>query len=590
MEKRILVAIILSIGVLVGFQYFQSLTGGGREVGREEAAAPKKDGGKPADVAQPAEAAMRPVGGGASLRGTMVKVETPLYTAVLASEGGGRIVRWDLKRYHAKKSNGQIGLVAERDELPLTLRIPGIEGAALPFSVDREELVLKEGGAPQVLLFQHSTSAGRVERRLTFHPETYQIDVETTVLGYPSYAVSLGSNTAVIDDLDSGNWNVSVGPAARIGRDLKRESLTKGSGSDQVSGEAEWAAIEDKYFVMAAVPAKPRGGVRFEFEGPRQATLHLAEGAQKPADLKPGDPLTAVLDASGRVVRVERQRGVAVPSRNDGERIVVGKVAAVSGAQGTLQLETRHIARVVIPGAAGSAPDKIRVYLGPKERDRLAQMNAHVEDLVDFGWFTVLALPMFWVMKWIHGVFGNYGVAIILLTALLKLIFFYPTHLSYKSMKRMQDIQPKVLALKEKYKNDQTRMNQEMMEIYRKHKVNPMGGCLPMVIQVPFFVGLYNIFSLAIELRQAPFAGWILDLSDPDPYYVLPILMGASMLASQKLTPTTVDPTQAKVMLILPVIFTFMFISFPSGLVLYWTVNNILTIGQQIYINRSPAK
>ncbi|MBI1865027.1 MAG: membrane protein insertase YidC, partial [Nitrospirae bacterium] len=245
LDKRILVAIVLSIGVLVGFQYVQSLMGGSRESGRQEGRALQKESGKPADVARPADAVARPVGGGASPRGTMVKVETPLYTAVLASEGGGRIVRWDLKRYHARRSNGGIGLVAERDELPLTLRIPAVEGAALPFSVDREELVLKEGSASQVLRFRHSTSAGRIERSLTFHPETYEIDVETTVLGYPSYAVSLGSNTAVIDDLDSGNWNVYVGPAARVGRDVRRESLTKGSGSEQLSGEAGWAAITD---------------------------------------------------------------------------------------------------------------------------------------------------------------------------------------------------------------------------------------------------------------------------------------------------------------------------------------------------------
>ncbi len=589
MEKRILVAIVLSIGVLVGFQYFQSLTGGGQERARTAEPARPQQAGKPADTVEKMQAstAFSAVG---SPSGRTVKVETPLYSAVLAADGGGRVSRWYLKHYNGQGSDSPVGLVGEWDELPLTIRIPGVDGAALPFSVDRQEVVLTEGSAPQTLRFEHSTSAGRIERRITFHADSYQIDVETTVSGYPSHSVSLGSNTGLVDDLDSGNWNVYVGPAARVGRDLRRESLAKGNGADQITGEADWAAIEDKYFVAAAIPAKARAGVRFEFEAPRQTTLRLAEGAPKIADLKAGDPLTAVVDASGRVARVSKQRGAVAPSVGGDERIVVGKVAAVSAAQGTLQVETRAIARVVIPGASGPAPDKLRVYLGPKERDRLARMNAHVEDLVDFGWFTVLALPMFWVMKWIHGVFGNYGIAIILLTALLKGIFFYPTHLSYKSMKRMQELQPKIMALREKYKNDQTRMNQETMEIYRKHKVNPMGGCLPMVIQMPFFVGLYNIFSLAIELRQAPFAGWIQDLSAPDPYYVLPILMGASMLASQKLTPTTIDPTQAKVMLILPVVFTFMFISFPSGLVLYWTVNNILTIGQQIYINKAPAK
>lgn len=589
MDKRILVAIVLSIGVLIGFQYLQSLTGGNRERASVERPAVQKEPGKAQEkvgTTQPAPV----VSAVAGPSGRLVRVETPLYSATLAADGGGRISRWNLKRYNGQGSDVPIGLVGEWDELPLTLRIPGVDGAALPFSVDRQEVVLREGSAPEVLQFKHSTSTGRIERRITFHADSYRIDVETTVSGYPAHSVSLGSNAGLVDDLDSGNWNVYVGPAAKVGRDMRRESLTKGVGAHQIPGEADWAAIEDKYFVAAAIPAKPRAGVRFEFEGPRQTTVKLGEWARKAGDLKPGDPLTAVVDASGRIARISGRRGAAVPSVAGDERVVVGKVAAVSAAEGTLQIETRPIARVVIPGTDGPAPDNLGIYLGPKERDRLARMNAHVEDLVDFGWFTVLALPMFWVMKWIHAVFGNYGIAIILLTALLKGIFFYPTHLSYKSMKRMQTLQPKIAAMREKYKNDQTRMNQEMMEIYRKHKVNPMGGCLPMAIQVPFFVGLYNIFSLAIELRQAPFAGWIRDLSAPDPYYVLPILMGASMLASQKLTPTTVDPTQAKVMLILPVIFTFMFISFPSGLVLYWTVNNVLTIGQQIYINRAPAK
>ena len=227
-----------------------------------------------------------------------------------------------------------------------------------------------------------------------------------------------------------------------------------------------------------------------------------------------------------------------------------------------------------------------RLFVGPKDIDILkAQGNELVQSL-DLGWFAALSKPLLYSLKFFYGYVGNYGLAIIIITIILKALFFPLTHKSYKSMKDMQKIQPKMAALKEKYKNDRDAMNKAVMELYREHKVNPMGGCLPMVVQIPVFFALYKALMFSIELRHAPFFFWVTDLADKDPYYITPVIMGISMFVQQKMTPSQMDPMQQKMMLALPVVFTFMFISFPSGLVLYWLVNNILTIGQQMYINK----
>jgi YidC/Oxa1 family membrane protein insertase len=173
-----------------------------------------------------------------------------------------------------------------------------------------------------------------------------------------------------------------------------------------------------------------------------------------------------------------------------------------------------------------------------------------------------------------------------LLTIIIKILFWYPTHISYKSMKEMKKLQPEMAKLKEKFRDDKEKLNKEMMELYRRYKVNPMSGCLPIAIQMPIFFALYKVLLYSIEIRHAPFYWWIQDLAAQDPYYISPILMGVSMFVQQWMTPTTGDPTQAKMMLIMPVVFTFMFLSFPTGLVIYWLFNNLLSIGQQIYINK----
>jgi YidC/Oxa1 family membrane protein insertase len=236
--------------------------------------------------------------------------------------------------------------------------------------------------------------------------------------------------------------------------------------------------------------------------------------------------------------------------------------------------------------AGGSATIHTRLYAGPKLQDHLADVAPGLELTVDYGRLTVLAQPIFWLLKTIHKAIGNWGWSIVLLTMLIKLAFYKLSETSYRSMANMRKLAPRLQSLKERYGDDRQRLNQAMMELYKKEKINPLGGCLPIVVQIPVFIALYWVLLDSVEMRQAPFMLWMNNLSAPDPYYVLPLLMGVTMLIQQKLNPAPMDPIQAKVMMALPVVFTVFFAFFPSGLVLYWVVNNTLSIAQQYVITR----
>jgi len=247
--------------------------------------------------------------------------------------------------------------------------------------------------------------------------------------------------------------------------------------------------------------------------------------------------------------------------------------------------EDIYSAGVILPvGADGRST--ISLYAGPQEQDKLEKIAPGLDLVVDYGWLTVIAAPLFWVLGAIHKLVGNWGWAIIGLTLLLKLAFFPLSAASYKSMAKMRVLTPKLVKLKEAYGDDKQRLNQEMMAMYKREKVNPLGGCLPVLVQIPVFIALYWVLLGTVEMRNAPWLGWITDLSVKDPYYVLPLIMGATMFIQTKLNPTPPDPIQAKVMLFMPIMFTGMFLFFPAGLVLYWTVNNILSIAQQWQITR----
>lgn len=233
-----------------------------------------------------------------------------------------------------------------------------------------------------------------------------------------------------------------------------------------------------------------------------------------------------------------------------------------------------------------SATWTVPIYAGPQEQNKLASLAPGLDLTVDYGWLTIIASPLFWVLSEIHGVVGNWGVAIIVVTILIKLLFFPLSAASYRSMAKMRLMAPKLQKLKELHGDDKPKLHQAMMELYKTEKINPLGGCLPIVVQIPVFISLYWVLLGTVEMRHAPFILWIQDLSRPDPFYVLPILMGLSMIIQSRLNPEPPDPIQAKVMKIMPIAFSVFFFFFPAGLVLYWVINNVLSIAQQWTITR----
>jgi YidC/Oxa1 family membrane protein insertase len=271
--------------------------------------------------------------------------------------------------------------------------------------------------------------------------------------------------------------------------------------------------------------------------------------------------------------------GALIPARAEADRYYTN---TLSNARYVIGMISPH--RMVAPGS--SALYESRIFIGPKLQDEMKQVAPGLELTVDYGLLTVLAQPLFWLLKTLHGLLGNWGWAIICVTILIKLAFYKLSETSYKSMANMRQLAPRMKTLKERYGDDRQKLNQAMMEMYKKEKINPLGGCLPIVVQIPVFIALYWVLLESVELRHAPFILWITDMSSPDPYYILPLLMGVTMLIQQRLNPAPMDPIQAKVMMMLPIVFTVFFAFFPSGLVLYWVVNNTLSIAQQWVITR----
>jgi YidC/Oxa1 family membrane protein insertase len=319
------------------------------------------------------------------------------------------------------------------------------------------------------------------------------------------------------------------GPVLLSGKHLEEFKLDKvksiGSYRD-FAGEIQWFGFEDKYFLQAVIPKTPSS-----------TTLIIRRTSEKTVEI--------------------------------------------------------HYAFAPATIAAGSSLIKDNlIFLGPKELKPLEAVGYNLNKALDFGFFDIIAKPLLFAMNWIYKSVGSYGWTIIILTIMIKILLYPLTLKSFTSMKELQKIQPLMKEIQQQYKDDKQKLNQELMGLYKEHKINPMGGCLPMLLQIPILFALYKVFYQAIELRHTPFhifGSWLPDLSASDPYYITPILMGASQFVMQKMTPSTGDPTQQKIMLIMPVVFTFMFLNFPSGLVIYWLVSNILSIAQQAYINRKHA-
>ncbi|WP_457573518.1 membrane protein insertase YidC [Desulfolithobacter sp.] len=558
---RAFLAIVLSFIVLIGYQFFfvkpalqqqggqqqpqqtqqteqSKMTTGASAVKKTAPAAPATVPGQQAAVA----ASTQKVEVNPNARD--IVIDTPLYTAIISEQGGG-FKSFELKNYKRDNSENSplMQLVKTRNPLDFPVLFTLDNGAAedLPlYRADRDHITLSQEDQSTTLTMTARLSGGVVvTRTLVFDPSTYLIDTSYTVKNgdtpFQAAPAMVLTNKPFTEGTASSRYMFS-GPVALVNDELheiKGKKLSQGI--QTLQGDVTWAAYEDNYFICALIP----------------------------------------LESTTRMVTMA----------------AAGEKVHTIVAEGVTQLA---------PGAVQEF--KYKMYFGPKKLSILKETGYELSRAINFGWFDIIAKPMLWLLNFFYDYVGNYGVAIILLTVLIKGIFWPITSKGMKSMKNMQKLQPKVAKLKEKYKDDPQRMNQEMMALYKTYKVNPLGGCLPMFLQIPFFFALYKVLLMSIELRHAPFMLWITDLSAPDRLWigidipvlhgipVLTLLMGASMYLQQKMTPTTADPTQAKIMQWLPVLFTFMFINFASGLVLYWFVNNLLSILQQQLINRQTSK
>ena len=546
---RAFLAIILSFFILLGYQYFFAPSHPGNPSGQIDQQ--NTDTSAPSSPAAPVEQAVAPVAVPVQMPVVPVDenardiiVDTPLYRAVIFEQGGG-MKSFVLKKYRTALAHNSeaMDLVKTQNpvEFPLVFTLDNRAVTTLPvFRADKEHLALTEGNSGKLVMTSTLDNGLTMVRTLEFSADSYLItsNYSVTNTGSASRRISpaMMLTNAPYSVTNSAGRYLFSGPASWINNKLEQIKLKKLAAGPQIlQGQVGWAAYEDSYFISAVIPE------------------------QNSAD-------KVTMSADGDIVRT-----------------------VVSG--GVLSLAVGE-----------SKTFQYKAYFGPKKLSVLRSTGYELSRAVNFGWFDVLAKPMLFLLNFFYSFIGNYGLAIILLTCLIKGAFWPITQKGMKSMKNMQKLQPKVAKLKEKYKDDSTRMNQEMMAMYKTYKVNPVGGCLPMVIQIPFFFALYRVLMAAIELRHAPFMLWINDLSAPDRLMigvdipvlhgipVLTLLMGASMYLQQKMTPTTADPTQAKIMQFLPVIFTFMFINFASGLVLYWLVNNLLSILQQQLINRQTSK
>lgn len=520
MEKRALIAVILSIIILVLYQQLfikpapQPQTPGAgvekKSVRQAHDEAPIKEltSAESKPRGPHGEVLSQPV----SVRQAhddkekFVSVETPLFKATLSSRCAS-FSSFELKKYKDKE-NAPVNILKHPDGLALCIGDEkGFYPDQLIFSISGRDLSLSENNPEGSIIFEFSSSGIFIRRTYTFRYDQYLINVRDEVSGLSSYWITLGGDFGIFE----ADKSFHTGPV--LLKDLDRiEFKAKELETPKIiEGKIRWIALEDKYF----------------FSG-----LVLMD-ARRAKVWKTDRPLIA-LEAKGPV-------------------------------------------------------SEYKLYAGPKEHDTLKATGLGLEHIIDFGFFSVVARPIFWILKALYKVIGNYGWAIVVLSILIRIPFTPLIAKGQKSMKKLQDLQPRLEEIRRKYKDDPKRLQMETMELYKKYRVNPFGGCLPILIQLPVFFALYKVLAIAIELRGAPFMLWIKDLSQKDPYFVLPVLMGATMIIQQVLTPSGGDPRLKKLMLFMSGAFTLLFLSFPSGLVLYWLTTNILGIIHQVYLNKQSS-
>ncbi len=541
---RTFLAIIISFVILIGYQYFfvgfvPSEVPMANVVVESETATSDIPVVKAADPeavntsSAPAQAVTRPDRAARTLT-----VDTDLYTAAL-SEDGGAITSFVLKDYRetsvADSPGMQLVKVDGTEGFPLEFSWGSVAPTATFYDAGGSEVNFQGNNAHLVMKGQGNGLA--ITRDYTFSKDSYLMELNVRVKNISSGVLqgnaALHQSNTPFRKSGPGSQFLFVGPAYYMNESLTEvDSDLYEAGPATVNGLMDWAAYEGTYFICAILPQD------------KSAT-------------------SMTMESFG-------EDGIKMRMNSDLDTLQPGEEKVYT----------------------------YKLFFGPKKLDILKLVGSNLDKAVNFGWFDVIAQPTLFLLNFFHDIFKNYGIAIIMVTIIFKAIFWPITQKGLKSMKNMQKLQPKMAKLKEKYKGDPTKMNQEVMNLYKTYKVNPLGGCLPMILQIPVFFALYKVLLMCIELRHAPFMLWITDLSAPDRLYigfdipyvggipVLTLLMGASMFLQQKMTPTTADPTQAKIMMFLPVLFTFMFVNFASGLVLYWFVNNLLAIFQQYMINR----
>ena len=573
MEKRVLVAIILSLAVLLLWQALFPTPQPKREEriptqGEEESVLPQEEEFSPGKSVQEEEMP--------SAFSTLTKepesnnlppekeivVATDLYTATFSSRGAC-LKSFELMHYKNKMPLHRVctlfpfSLLYDEKGIPRTAQLMKLVEnkkpdnyllqtsfggsdttypAHAPFTVNTDGLALDDINQQGEITFSWTSEEGvDLIKTFTFSNDSYYIDYDFTVEN---------NSSTPLDIRPSVKWpsTVKQEPSKKSGglfgaRDgeiqqfiylisdtVNRQELKDITENKVFSGDIKWAGFEEKYFISSLI-----------LHEEQDLTLQLVQPQNGEVSFQLLFPMT------------------------------------------NISLDTHKTF-------------SSSIYLGPKDLGQLEKGEGELGRAIDFGFFDPVAKPMLFILNLFYSFIPNYGLAIIFLSIAIKVIFWPLTHKSQKSMKEMQKIQPKIAELKEKYKDNKDELNRKTMEFYKTNKVNPLGGCLPILIQIPVFFALYRVLLNSIELRHAPFISfWINDLAAKDPTYISPLLMGASMFMQQKMTPTVGDPAQAKIMLVMPIMFTFMFLSFPSGLVIYWLVSNVLSIVQQYYINKQSS-
>jgi YidC/Oxa1 family membrane protein insertase len=553
-QARLLIAIVLSLVVFLVWHFFFSPKEAEQQAAKKVEAPtatkeqPVQEKAKPyaedTEKIAPAQETASPAAAPKMAR--TITVDTPLYQAKIL-ENGATIYSFLLKDYHesvAKDSPlkqiltddenfgvGQLGFTGKS--------ISGLDKAIFTSDLISEQVKVADSSRDITFLWR-SEDGILIEKIYKFMPDSYAVGLAVTVKNGSGQGIQDKLFVSLISKAPVGKRRYAFeGPSAYINDELEEIKIKKLKDQDTFDGKIKWVALQSRYFMSGLIPDQIE-----------EASFHLALKSEK-----------------------------------------------------FLAAQYRQPEKEIQPGTQYTY--KYQLFMGPKSMQELKKVGNDLDKLIDFGMFDIIAKPCVWLMNVFHGVIPNYGVAIIILTILVKVLLWPLGQKSYKSMSEMKKIQPLMKEIREKHKNDKKKMNEEVMGLYRTYKINPLGGCLPMVVQLPVFFALYRMLYEAIELRHAHFFLWIDDLAAPDrlfrfdfsvpfmePPYGIPVLtlvMGATMLLQQKMSPPMGDATQAKMMMFMPLVFTVIFINFSSGLVLYWLTNNILSIAQQYYTQKKFA-